>query len=297
MKFEEFANVVVEKIREYLPETFAEASVELKTVIKNNDLKLTGITIRREESNICPTIYLEQYFKAYESGEEMDKILADIADVRVKNDVKDSFDVDRITDFARVKDMIVPRLVNREQNSEALAERPYSVITDLAVTYHILLSLNKRSASTPVTNDLLKVWGIETEELHELAVRNMSHLIPGTFRGMSVVMNALCGGKTDVLDPENEMLFVLSNEGGWYGAAAVLDDKIMKSVIERVGEEFYVLPSSVHELLVVPLNMGMDVGQLKEMVTSINASEVALEEQLSDNVYRYSTEKGLQVAR
>ena len=100
-----------------------------------------------------------------------------------------------------------------------------------------------------------------------------------------------------MLDPENEMLFVLSNEGGWYGAAAVLDDKIMKSVVERVGEEFYVLPSSVHELLVVPLNMGMDVGQLKEMVTSINASEVALEEQLSDNVYRYSTEKGLQVAR
>ena len=146
-------------------------------------------------------------------------------------------------------------------------------------------------------NDLMKVWGIETEELHELAVRNMTRLIPGTFRGMSVVMNALCGGKTDVLDPENEMLFVLSNEGGWYGAAAVLDDKIMKSVVERVGEEFYVLPSSVHELLVVPLNMGMDVGQLKEMVTSINASEVALEEQLSDNVYRYSTEKGLQVAR
>ena len=69
MRFEEFADIVVEKIREYLPETFAEASVELKTVIKNNDLKLTGITIRREESNICPTIYLEQYYKAYEAGE------------------------------------------------------------------------------------------------------------------------------------------------------------------------------------------------------------------------------------
>ena len=297
MRFDEFANVVVEKIREYLPEAFAEASVELKTVIKNNDLKLTGITIRREESNICPTIYLEQYFKAYEAGEEMDKILEDIADVRVKTDVKDSFDVDRITDFERVKEAVIPRLVNREQNSAVLEERPYSVIADLAVTYHIMLNLNKKSASTPVTNDLMKVWGIETGELHELAVRNMTRLTPGTFRGMSVVMNAMSGGKTNVLDPEDEMLFVLSNEEGWYGAAAVLDDKIMKSVVERVGEEFYVLPSSVHELLVVPLNMGMDVGQLKEMVTSINASEVALEEQLSDNVYRYSTEKGLQVAR
>ena len=295
MKFDEFANVVVEKIRDYLPDTFAEAEVKLETVIKNNDLKLTGITIRREGSNICPTIYLEQYFKAYESGAEMDKILGKIADTRMKNDFEESFDADQFKDFDWVKDMIVPRLVNKEQNLEQLTERPYSAIADLAVTYHIMLF--NGNASTPVTNDFMKVWGIKTEELHELAVRNMARLIPGTFRGMSVVMNALCGGKTDVLDPENEMLFVLSNEGGWYGAAAVLDDKIMKSVVKRVGEKFYVLPSSVHELLVVPSNIGMDVGQLKEMVTSINASEVALEEQLSDNVYRYSTEKGLQVAR
>ena len=294
MRFDEFANVVVEKIRDYLPDTFAEAEVKLETVIKNNDLKLTGITIRREESNICPTIYLDSYYEAYKAGEEMDKILGEIADTRMKNDFEESFDADQFKDFDWVKDMIVPRLVNKEQNLKQLTERPYSAIADLAVTYHILLF--NGNASTPVTNDFMKVWGIETEELHELAVRNMARLIPGTFRGMSVVMDAICGDKTDVLDPENEMLFVLSNKGGWYGAATVLDDKIMKSVVKRVGEKFYVLPSSVHELLVVPSNIGMDVGQLKEMVTSINASEVALEERLSDNVYRYSTEKGLQIA-
>lgn len=294
MRFDEFVSIVAEKILDYLPKTFAEAEVKLETVIKNNDLKLTGITIRREESNICPTIYLDPYYEAYKAGEEMDKILGEIANTRMKNDFEESFDADQFKDFDWVKDMIVPRLVNKEQNLEQLTERPYSAIADLAVTYHILLF--NGNASTPVTNDFMKVWGIETEELHELAVRNMARLIPGTFRGMSVVMDAICGDKTDVLDPENEMLFVLSNKGGWYGAAAVLDDKIMKSVVKRVGEKFYVLPSSVHELLVVPSNIGMDVGQLKEMVTSINASEVALEERLSDNVYRYSTEKGLQIA-
>ena len=294
MRFDEFVSIVAEKILDYLPKTFAEAEVKLETVIKNNDLKLTGITIRREESNICPTIYLDPYYEAYKAGEEMDKILGKIADTRMRTDIKGPFDADQFKDFDWVKDMIVPRLVNKEQNLEQLTERPYSAIADLAVTYHILLF--NGNASTPVTNDFMKVWGIETEELHELAVRNMARLIPGTFRGMSVVMNTICGDKTDVLDPENEMLFVLSNKGGWYGAAAVLDDKIMKSVVKRVGEKFYVLPSSVHELLVVPSNIGMDVGQLKEMVTSINASEVALEERLSDNVYRYSTEKGLQIA-
>ena len=267
----------------------------LKTVIKDNDLKQTGIIIRREESNVYRAIYIEQYFKAYEAGEDMDKILEDIADVCAKTDDKDLFDVNRITDFERVKGMSIPRLFNREQNSMTLAKGPYSALANLVV--RILFNLDKGAASKLVTYDLMKIWGVETEGLHELAARNMTRLTPGTFRGMSVVMNALCGGKTDVLDSENEMFFVLSNEGGWYGAFAVLDDKIMKNVVERVGEEFYVLPSSVHELLVVSLNMGMDVGQLKEMVTSINASEVTPEERLSDYVYRYTIRENLMVVR
>lgn len=293
MRFEEFANVVVEKIRDYLPETFAEASVELKTVMKNNDLKLTGIIIRIEESNICPTIYLEQYFKAYEAGEEMDKILADIADVRVKNDVKDSFDVDWIMDFARVKDVIIPRLVNREQNAEVLARRPYSTVADLAVTYHIMLGGNM-SLSTPVTDDFVNVWGVNTEELHETAVQNMARLTPGTLSGISAIMNSLSGGETDVLDPADEFVFVITNALRWYGAAAILDEAFMRNVMERVGDDFYVLPSSVHELIIVNRTIATRTKEMKNMVRTVNSSVVEPEERLSDQIYRYN-KNGLSV--
>ena len=196
--------------------------------------------------------------------------------------------------FERVKELIVPRLVNKEQNSEQLTERPYSVLADLAVTYHIMLF--NGNASTPVTNNFMKEWGIKTEELHETAIRNMLRLFPSTFRGMSVVVNELHPGYMDVLAPEDEALFVLSNSGKMFGAAAILDNKFLRGIAERMGKELYVLPSSIHELLVVTPNVEKNLDELKEMVTSTNASTLDPEERLSDHVYRYNIETGLEIA-
>ena len=294
MRFDEFVDVVVKEIRDYLPKTFAEAGVELKTVTKNNGVELTGLIIRREASNICPTIYLDPYYEAYKAGEEMDKILREIADTRMRTDIKEPFDADQFMQFERVKELIVPRLVNKEQNSEQLTERPYSVLADLAVTYHIMLF--NGNASTPVTNNFMKEWGIKTEELHETAIRNMLRLFPSTFRGMSVVVNELHPGYMDVLAPEDEALFVLSNSGKMFGAAAILDNKFLRGIAERMGKELYVLPSSIHELLVVTPNVEKNLDELKEMVTSTNASTLDPEERLSDHVYRYNIETGLEIA-
>lgn len=298
MKFDEFTKAVVEKIREYLPDTFAGASVELQTVVKNNDLKLTGLTIRSEDSNVCPTIYLEQFFEAYKAGEEMSTVLEDIANIRVKNDVKNTFNVSQITDLDRVKDDIVPRLIGREWNAALLAERPYKPIADLAVTYHIMLGQERDgTASIPITLALMEPWGVTTEELHDIAIRNMRSLHPSTFRGMSSVLGCMLSGEEgDVMDPADEVMFVLSNKKGMYGATAILDEKIMEKIVERFGKAFFILPSSVHELLIVPEMPDMDVTQLEAMVTSINAAEVMPEERLSDHVYRYTVEKGLRLA-
>ena len=291
MKFEEFTKAVVDKIREYLPETFAEASVELQPIVKNNDLKLTGLTIRRQESGACPLIYLEQFFEAYEAGEDMGTVLENIADVRMKNDVCDAFDAEQITDFERVKDRIIPRLIGgKAWNASLLSDRPFTEIEDLAVTYHIQFS---DEFSVPVTSSLMEGWGIEVSNLHKIAVRNMLTLLPSSFRGMSAV---LFGDESDnEMDPEDETLFVLTNKYGVYGAAAVLDKELMSRIAERFKKAF-ILPSSVHEMLIVPETPDMDVRQLAAMVKSANASVVAPEDRLSEHVYRYSVKEGLRIA-
>ena len=302
MRFDEFAKEVVEKIREYLPETFADARVELQTVTKNNDLKLTGLTIRSVETALCPTIYLEQFYDAYQSGADICTLLTQIADLRLRNDVKNNFDIEQITDFAKVKEHIFPRLVKKDWNEDLLKDRPYAMAADLAVTYHIQLD---RYVSTAVTSSLMGTWGVNTQELHQIALDNMLAQTPSTFRPMSKTLERMFmgetagGGEEDIqlLNPEDEALYVLSNKLGCFGAAALLDKSIMKAILDKFGEDFYILPSSVHEVLIVTAAPDLDVDLLADMVKSVNESEVSPEERLSDRVYRYTVKRGLQVAR
>ena len=298
MKFEEFTNAVVEKIREYLPESFKNASVELQTVTKNNGLILTGLTIRSAESNICPTIYLESFFENYQSGQDMKHILENIADVRLRNEVAETFDVGKITDFERASDRIVPRLVGCKWNKEMLETRPHTVISDLAVTYHIFLAESFDStASVPVTNALMESWGVDVKTLHELALKNMPELLPSTFQPMSAVLGAMLGDEEaqmllPAMDPDDEVMYILSNDKKMFGAAALLDQKIMQKVAEKFSE-FFIIPSSVHETIIVPATPDMDVATLSAMVVDVNGSQVAPEERLSDHVYRYNLKDGL----
>ncbi len=301
MSFDVFAKAVVEKIREYLPESFANASVELQTVVKNNDLKLTGLTIRSAESIISPTIYLEQFFERYQSGEDMNKVLETIADVRLRNEVKETFDVGQITDFDRVREKIVPRLIGKEWNRELLAIRPHKIIADLAVTYHIMMGRDFSGvASAPITNSLMDAWDMDVDTLHDLAIQNMPKLLPSTFQTMSSVLASMMGEDAEELlsaiPPADEAMFILSNEQKINGAAALLDKEIMKTVIEKIGKKFFVLPSSIHECIIVPATADMDVSTLVSMVREVNQSQVAPDERLSDSVYVYTEDGGLRLA-
>lgn len=299
--FEEFKNEVVGKIREFLPESFASAEVCLQVVRKNNDLQLTGLIIRSTESNICPTIYLEKFYDEYVEGADMSEILERIAEVRMNHEVSDSFDVAQITDFEQIKGKLVPRLINAEMNSELLEERPHKLVADLAVTYCALLDQSfDGTASVAVTNELMKMWNTSVEELHEIAVANLSELLPSTFKGMTEVISEMMGMSTENMEmmgmsTNEEQMYVLSNSIKVNGASALLDAKMMEAIIEKVGD-FFILPSSIHETLVVPVKYGMDVESLEAMVREVNSSQLQPDEILSNRVYSYSLEEGLKLA-
>ena len=297
MRFEEFTNAVVEKIREYLPENFANAQIELNTVKKNNDLKLTGLSIRTVDSNISPMIYLEQFFDKYQEGQEMSEVLKHIADARIQCEVKEAFDVGQITDFTRVKDHIVPHLIGKAWNEALLKERPHTVIADLAVTYHVLIGSSRdTTASAVITNKMMEMWDVTVEELHELAIRNMTTLLPSEFVSMNEIMRRIMGDEADEMLPVDGQMYVLSNSTKVHGASALLDKEIMDKVIDRIGDGFYVLPSSVHEVICLKMCEEATPENLSAMVKDVNGSQVARDEWLSDHAYRYTKATGLCVA-
>ena len=151
----------------------------------------------------------------------------------------------------------------------------------------------------------MESWGVTQEELHDIAISNLESLSPSTFKSMNEVMAEMmlpqmieeCGGDRDMAEamlsammPPEEKMYVISNEEKLNGAAALLDDKLMDSIREKIGDDFFILPSSIHECLVVPADAGMELRDLENMVKEVNETQVAPQDRLSDHVYQYDAD-------
>ena len=309
MNYEAFKENIVKDIVGRLPEKFADAEVHIEPVLKNNDTVLDGLTIRTEDSNVAPTIYLNQFFEDFENGRDYGNILEHIAAIRMENDVEQTFDTSRIMDFEQVKDKITCRLVNAEENEQVLADKPHKLVDDLAVTYQVQLSQGEEGTATVAIHDgLMKAYGVDAEELHQTALNNMENISPMSFESMTNIMQEMMipdlmrrfdmdretaeAAVREMLPPDDGRLFVLTNQDKLYGAAEILRPKVQEMIADQVGGDYFILPSSVHEILVVPHDpsVDMDVAELENMVREVNADQVAKEEQLSDTVYAYDAQ-------
>ena len=302
MDYNEFKDHVTENIKEYLNESFENASVDIKQVVKNNGMELDGLVIRKEGENITPNIYLNGLFEEYSNGKGMDEIMQNIADLREQADMATiPFSIEDVRDIKKIKDRIECRLVNCENNAEFLEGKPFTQVEDLAVIYSI--NLGKQDPdnlmSTTVTDMLMADWGISTEELHGIALENLenSGIQLKSLREQMMELMFPDGAPNDhsmdfMLPPEDAgpQMYVLTNSDKHYGAKAVLDTQKMDEIAEKLGGDFVILPSSVHEVLILPNAAEMDRSALEEMVRTVNATEVKPNEVLSDNVYCFDSQ-------
>lgn len=315
MSFEEFKERVVKDIKAYLPERFADAEVSIGVVKKNNDLRLTALTIRNRNVNIAPTIYLDQFYKEYENGIGMGMILQEIADLNTECSKEEDFDISQVLEYEKCKDKIIPRLVNAEWNKDLLQERPHVMIADLAAMFVVDLGTDSNgSMSMPVTYDLMSRWGITVDVLYKKALQNMpkidKHVImPLSDAILQIMLNRFDGGENDMsveakelaelMQDDNTMdmgVYIVTNLSKVNGASMILDEATIKEVIATVGTDFYIIPSSIHEVLIFKKSERMDRDEIRNMVKEINAAELTEEERLSDNIYTYTEAEGFKIA-
>lgn len=310
LTFDEFKETVKNEVKEFLPENFHTTDIKLKVFEKNNNVRLTGLIIE-SACNMSPTIYIDNFYKKYQDGTDINIILQEIAKIRMEYDVTDDFDVTTVTDFNKCRNKIMPRLIGAEENSEILKVRPHIRIEDLAVTFCIDLGENKDGLmSVPVQFELMETWNVTADQLYEIALENLTKADIGVFTPMREILFAgmlselkeICHGdeeearrKLDQMIPDNN-LWVLTNKRRVNGANMLLDRSVMEDVIKEVGTDFFILPSSIHECIILPADSGMNSQQLEAMVCEVNETQVEKEERLSNSVYRYTLENGITLA-
>lgn len=295
-----FAATVKEAVEASIGEGY---EVNIHDVLKNNSTRRTGLTIKTEESNVAPTIYLEGSFERYKAGDAtLPVIVSEIISVYESHKTTMSFDASLVTDFSACKERICYKLVNADRNRELLSDAPHIIVCDdLAVIFYILVSNDGEGTATiTVRNNMSDLWGVAADELFKIALANTQRLFRGTVKSMASVMMELIADRLDeegcrefydmVVSEDDVPMYVCTNASKINGAGVILYENLLKDFAQKVGADFYILPSSVHETLLIPVSDQFDVETLRAMVCEVNMTQVAPEEQLSDQVYLYSRE-------
>lgn len=292
----EFAEYIKNHIREYLPPEYQEAHITLEEVTKGNDRRLTGLMIRNDGEITVPTIYLEPYAKQLAQGRPMNEIIREIVQIRTEQGSRVPFEVSNLMDYEQVKPLLAIRLCDPEQNREYLKDKPFTPCGELAAIYRIQVMESKKGvASAVVTDRMMELWSITKEQLHQDAVAAEMARSPVCFYSMEDIMGELTFSskpenlfeRTEPLEETAMPMYVLTNARRVNGSGILARDGVLDKIGELLGKNFYVLPSSIHEVLIIPDNGDMQAKELESMVKEVNATQVAPADLLSDKVQYY----------
>lgn len=296
MNYENFKRELYEEFAARRPE-FVEA-LELTVVQKNNQQMREGITIHYAGyENLRPTVYFEDFYGAYKGGLTVEAIADELVRTAVAEYEKLAgygFNDIGNMDVEKLKEDLTFRLVNREWNQELMDSCACLEFQDLIAVPYIQIVRNGQTMSMQVNHDVQqKLLRMTDEELLAVAKDNLSKTDFEVI-GMTEKLREMMGEDGFELPfvQEKEMMYVISNQENWYGAAGLMSQRTMEKIQDKIGEEmFFVLPSSVHESLIIVASSGRPPEELQEMVREVNETQVEPHERLSENVYFYNGQK------
>lgn len=288
MEYQEFKKTLLELLRK---KTEGRKMVTVQQVEKNNGIALDAVVIMGKEDTIAPTIYLQEFYEEYKKGAEMERIAGKILALEKEQKQEADFSLESFENYALARTRVYYKLINYKMNQNMLKKVPHIRYLDLAVVFYYRLEGGKfHGATILIHNCNLESWGIDKRRLMEDAVVNTSRKLPYMLQGMEALIEELTGEET-LRYGEEELMYVLTNEEKHFGAAVLLYPHVLSHIAKILRKNFYVLPSSVHECILVPDQGQYSRLELMKMVREVNESQVEEEEILSYEVYYYDRNK------
>lgn len=289
MEINEFALKICKAVEKELGDSYR---TELKAVRKNNGVLLHGLLIMPPGRNVTPTIYLETFHAAYEDGVPFAEVLGRILEIFREETPGKNIDMDFFRFYEKVKDRICFRLINRRSNEELLQDIPHVEFLDLAICFYYACSGGMLGEGTIlIHNSHMERWQVKTKDLMKQAMGNTPRLFPGILTSMQEVLEEIAGPQEDFSRQEIP-LTVLTNTRRIQGAACILYPGMLERIGAGMQDGFYIIPSSIHEVLIMEKTGLESPGEMKRIIYEVNREHVASEEVLSDNLYYYDSGSG-----
>ncbi len=300
--YDTFVTEIINLVRQRMGEDY---DIKIYKVTKNNALELDSLIMLRKDKNFSPNIYLLPYYEEYIMGAEIKELAEKLCHTYLNYQLpimSESFSYR----FEDVKDFIVYRLVNFQRNKKLLEKIPHIKYLDMAITFHSLVRQDNDGIGTiRITNEHMRAWETTLKELYHRAADNTGRIFPPSIQSMEDMILGML--KEDIMDcnqdeqsetiikdiiehqnSDRKKIYILTNQKGINGATCLLYENVLKNFANQIQCDLFILPSSIHEVLMIPYDRTMTRELLSEMVRDVNHTQVARDEILSDSVYLYS---------
>ncbi len=315
MEYSEFLTCLTSHLEAELE---SDTTISCHKILKNNSVYLDAVTVFTKTSNVSATVYISDYFHALNNGRSIHDILNEITHI-FKYTQRQNVDISFITDFTNIKSKIAIKLINYEANKELLKNTPYKPFLDLAAVFYITINHPSFSkGSILIQNPHIKYWNIDTGTLYSIAYDNTINVLGCEIKDMDEVIRDYMAEDLKIrLSSESysknlfindatinkfadeviagfhpngpdKAMFVLSNKECFFGASCIMYPEVLHKFALEHQSDVYILPSSIHETILIPTSKAPSKEELCSMVKEVNNTEVAATERLSDNVYVYS---------
>lgn len=320
MEYNDFLNEVTKGVEEYLTEKGLSKNVMIRKVVKNNDIELDALSITEKMSNVSPTIYLNKYYDEYLTGKSISEIASDIGSLYMQQKDKINFNINLFRCLDYMKDKIAYKLIGQKYNKKLLQNIPHIDFLDLAIVFYFVINNeDSQSATALIHNAHMETWGVTKEELYEFAKINTPVLLPYQLRNMEDIVKDILVEKVErkveetgilkesyeseygtienlvdtVMENDGRIkddgsMYVLTNKSHLFGATCILYKDLLKNFSNQIASDLYIIPCSVHEVIIVPLQDHIKQDEINNMITEVNSTGIEEGEILSDHVYLYS---------
>jgi hypothetical protein len=284
MNKETMQQLIIKALQKELGDTY---SIFIHEVLKTN-LVLDGLSILKQGENVSPSIYLNSFYKDLESGVPLTVVINNILSIYKQCSFPGYLDVSKILDFSNVKNNLFVKLINKHLNEKLLENVPHTYfLDDFAITVHCKLNQIKEGLfSFAITNDYLKAWNLTAPALISIAKENTISLMGLDIENLSDSLQSMH------VQVPSLPIWVMTNRYMLNGAATVLNDNVLKKFAATYGN-FYIIFSSVHEVLLIPSNDNLNIEMLTNLNQEVNASSLSKEDILGTKAYYYEKGKGI----
>lgn len=325
MKINMFAEEIQRGVEKRVREAYGESIVRVKTVTKNNNVRMKAVSIERKGEIAAPTIFLDGYFEEYKKGKSVDCIIEEIVQI-YNNGIErfNGFSTKDFADFEKIKQHLYYKIINFEMNRDMLKKVPHYSFLDFAIVFYIEIESSKDGQATAlIYNTHMESWNKTKEQIKEYAFHNTWDKYPYVIKRMEDIISDMILGDiisdfengTDGISEElvydgysyNEVedmvreevenlkvsddieMYVLTNTEKYNGATCITYPGVLKEFAREKNSDLYVIPSSIHEAIIV-VGTEWNKETINTIINEVNAKQVDPVEVLSDHVYIFSRE-------